>query len=302
MQHSSPGDDAAATAMHLPDLIKYGLAPMSGRNTMPALALDPRKDKTIIRQVVEALESHRISRLNFEGNRDFGDNAALTLACALKESKNNRLMHLNVAGTSIHRPGLLALADAVKSPGCKLAELNLGRVWLSNETGSAFADALNDPNCMISRLDLREARVGKGGLLDIVEALNPARPGVSGKLAHLVLEGVEDVDCEVRFALAGVLAKPGCSLIHLNLSHCYDFEDHTIAIADVLARSGLGELNLAYSEIGRATAIRLAAALEQDSCRIKRLDLRGNAMELEGPALFARALEKKSGLQVLFDR
>lgn len=302
MEHSSMGDDAAATAIHLPDLIKYGLAPMSGHNSTPALALEPRKDETAIRLVVDALESHQISRLNFEGNRDFGDNAALTLACALKESKNNRLTHLNVAGTSIHRPGLLALADALKSPACKLAELNLGRVWLSNESASAFADALNNPNCMISHLDLREAKVSKAGLLNIIKALDPERSGLSRTLTHLVLEGVEDVDREVRIALAEVLGKPGCSLTHLNLNHCYDFEDHTSVIADVLARSELRELMLAYSEIGRATAIRLAEALEKASCRMARLDLRGNALELEGPALFAKALEKKAGLQLSFDR
>ena len=248
-----------------------------------------------------------VRRLGLSGNMLF-DTGVEALLQTLSPEVGATLNALGLASNGLGAPSALALANALGEGGklSGLLELKLGGNNLGDGGGVALARALRSPGCQLHTLHLGFSAVGEAGGVAIAEAIGGVQStddapaaSVDEDAAWLPLRSLQLQSNELRTnaaaALAQALRSPRCGLTSLWLGGNTLGASGAAAVADALCFSrSMRQLRLENTGLDDSSASGLAAAIVSPECPIAELWMGGSALTDAGAAVIAGALLDRS--------
>mmetsp|Transcript_48147 Transcript_48147/g.88702 ORF Transcript_48147/g.88702 Transcript_48147/m.88702 type:complete len:396 (+) Transcript_48147:849-2036(+) len=185
-----------------------------------------------------------------------GEIGAEALADWLKDA-GNKIQGLILRNCEMGPSGCNRLTEALVLPHCRVIHLALSANFVSTESAECLAQAMQREGNAIAHLELASCDLKDDGCAAILRGLAPPH----SKVTTLVLSG-NSCGLSSAEAITEVLARPGQTLRHLNLSQCElkpivvqrlgsaaetpDFQLRTLDL------SGVGPLGKAYEAFQRA--------------------------------------------------
>jgi trimeric autotransporter adhesin len=248
-----------------------------------------------------------VRRLGLSGNM-LSDTGVASLLHTLSPEVGATLDALGLANNGLGAPSAAALANALSEGGklSGLLELKLGGNNLGDGGGVALARALRSPGCKLHTLHLGFSAVGEAGGVAIAEAIGglqstedaPTASSDEGA-AWLPLRSLQlqsnELGTNAAAALAQALRSPRCGLISLWLGGNTLGASGAAAVADALCCSrSMRQLRLENTGLDDRSASGLAAAIVTPECPIAELWMGGSALTDAGAAVIAGALFDRS--------
>ncbi|XP_062895448.1 LOW QUALITY PROTEIN: NACHT, LRR and PYD domains-containing protein 12-like [Mobula hypostoma] len=248
------------------------------------------------------------------------DSGAEDLASAL--STNPSLTELNLSGNKLGDSGVKLVSAALRNPECKLQELWLDNVGLTdsgaedlasalstnpsltmldlsdNELGDSgvklMSAALRNPECKIRKLRLDRVGLTDSGAEDLASALS-----TNPSLTELRLSDNELGDSGVKLVSAA-LRNPECKVQELQLRNVGLTESGAEDLVSALStKLSLTDLNLSGNKLGNSGAKLVSAALRTSECNIQKLWLQSVGLTDSGAEDLVSALSTKPSLTEL---
>ena len=248
-----------------------------------------------------------VRRLGLSGNM-LSDTGVASLLHTLSPEVGATLDALGLANNGLGAPSAAALANALSEGGklSGLLELKLGGNNLGDGGGVALARALRSPGCKLHTLHLGFSAVGEAGGVAIAEAIGglqstddaPTASSDEGA-AWLPLRSLQlqsnELGTNAAAALAQALRSPRCGLTSLWLGGNTLGASGAAAVADALCCSrSMRQLRLENTGLDDRSASGLAAAIVTPECPIAELWMGGSALTDAGAAVIAGALFDRS--------
>ncbi|KAM3602906.1 uncharacterized protein V6R79_013216 [Siganus canaliculatus] len=193
-------------------------------------------------------------------------NKALLDGCNLSERScealssvlsSSSLTELDLSNNDLKDSGVKLLSAGLKSPHCKVENLNLSGCLVTEEGCAALASALNSNTSYLKKLDLSNNDLKDSG---------------------------------VKLLSAGLLENKYCKLETLRLPGCYLSERSCEALSSVLSSSNLTELDLSNNDLKDSGVKLLSAGLKSPHCKVENLNLSGCLVTEEGCAALESAM------------
>ncbi|CAK0782497.1 hypothetical protein CVIRNUC_005717 [Coccomyxa viridis] len=238
--------------------------------------------------LVEALQQNETLQTLVLDTNSIGDEGAEILAKHL--SRDAAIRKLNLTGNNIGDKGSTVLAEMLKL-NTTLVSLELNSNSIDYDGATALAEAISE-NTSLTSLYLSDNYIGALGAAVIANALSKNK-----SLRELHMKGNELGDEGVK-ALCKALKERQSPITSLDFGNNNISAEGAEAIADIVKRAHLKELNLYMNDIGDAGILKIASALEGDSSLVS-LDVGGNNIEATGITALANALKGNANLKSL---
>jgi hypothetical protein len=219
---------------------------------------------------------------------------------ALQRNTSLESLHLsaNDIGGAIPFDASSAIATALVH-NHTLRKLDLASNAFSGADARELANALRDQNGLVF-LDLsNNGRMGRGGVLALVQAMNTNRSLHTLEMNRLLSDDLENIiDLEILVAFQTALGSPGAVLRSLSLVGNRLGDQHAPALAAILT-TPLELLDLRHNILGVEGARTLSTALRANNT-LTALDLDYNAFDADSAlAIFSEVVEVNHTLREL---
>ncbi|XP_036421145.1 NACHT, LRR and PYD domains-containing protein 3-like isoform X2 [Colossoma macropomum] len=232
-------------------------------------------------------ESSKLTFLDLSRN-PIQDRGVELLSAGL-ESENCKLQKLSLSFCSMTEEGYAALASALKSnPSSHLIELDLRGNDPGNTGVKRLTDLLEDPHCKLKTIGLLKSSATEEVCDSLTKTLgiNPLL------LRELDLSGKIQGDSDMK-KICYLLGDSNCRTQKLKLNKCSITEEGCAALSSALCSnpSHLIELDLSENKLGNSGVKHICSLLNNQCCKLQKLNLSFCSITEEGYAALASALK-----------
>ncbi|XP_036418980.1 NACHT, LRR and PYD domains-containing protein 3-like isoform X2 [Colossoma macropomum] len=239
------------------------------------------------------------------------------LVSALKSNPSSYLIELDFRGNNPGATGVKELTDLLEDPNCKLKTLRLLKSSTAEEVCDSLtkvlgknplllreldlsgkiqgdselkkiSDLLEDSHCRTQKLKLNKSSITEEGCAALSSALcsNPSH------LIELDLSENKLGDSGLK-TICDVLKNPDCKLQKLKLNKSCITEEGCAALSSALCLnpSNLIELDLSENKLGSSGVKKICSLLNNQCCKLQRLNLSFCSVTEKGYAALASALK-----------
>ncbi|XP_072131033.1 NACHT, LRR and PYD domains-containing protein 3-like [Mobula birostris] len=234
---------------------------------------------------------HKCQELILGGN-DLGDSGVKQVSAALRNPEC-KIQQLRLNNVGLTDSGAEDLVSAL-STNPSLMELNLSGNKLGDSGVNLVSAALTNPECKMQKLRLDNVGLTDSGAEDLASALS-----TNPSLTELNLSGNKLGDSGVKLVSAA-LRCPDCRLQKLELSGVGLTDSGAEDLASALSTNpSLTELNLSGNKLGDSGVKLVSAALRCPECKIEKLELDNVSLTDSGAKDLVSALSTNPSLTVL---
>ena len=214
-------------------------------------------------------ESLLVSKLNELGLVEalITDADVVSLCQALK-TPTCKVATLNLFRNQITDVGVASICQPLQTQTCKVTALNLGLNQITDAGVASLCQALQTPTCKVTTLDLYQNQITDVGVVSLCQALQTP----TCKVTTLDLCHNQITDAGI-VSLCQALQTPTCKLTTLQLSHNRITDAGVVSLCQVLQTPTckLTKLDLGYNQITAAGVNNLFQAFQTPTCKVTKL-------------------------------